>query len=282
MNHLIIASRGSRLSLKQDEIVSEALKKTGVTTEVTVVRTRGDQDRTHALKDIGGSGLFIREIEEVLSEHKADIAVHSAKDLPYDLREGMVIGAVMPAADAADLLVMRSDEIRVIGTGSARREAEIRRLYPQAEILGLRGNIETRLRKLEEGAYDAIVIADAGVDRLQEDLSGFRVRRMTPEEMVPACGQGIIAVECRADDTEVLDRLAAVNDDETMKRFLPERYLFGLLRADCSMPVGTHAVIDGDRITLYALYMDKKDRISGSFSDYRELCRTLADRVMRS
>lgn len=280
MNHMIIASRGSRLSLRQDEIVSEALQRIGVTTEITVVRTRGDKDSTHALKDIAGSGLFIREIEQVLAERRADIAVHSAKDLPYDLREGMVTGAVMPAADPADLLVMRTDEIRVIGTGSARREAEIRRLYPEAEIRGLRGNIETRLRKLEDGAYDAIIIAGAGIDRLKADLSAFRVRKLTPEEMVPACGQGIIAVECRADDREVLDGLAAINDEAAMKRFLPERYLFGLLRADCSMPVGAHAVIEGDRITLYALYMDKKDRISGSYSNYRELCRTLAGRIM--
>ena len=280
MNHMVIASRGSRLSLRQDEIVSEALKKNGVTTEVTVIRTRGDLDSTHALKDIGGSGLFIREIEQVLADREADIAVHSAKDLPYDLREGLVTGAVMPAADSADLLVIRNREIRVIGTGSARREAEIRRLYPEAEIRGLRGNIETRLRKLEDGAYDAIVIAGAGIDRLGVDLSPFQVKKLTPEEMVPACGQGIIAVECRTDATEVREQLKAVNDEETMRRFLPERYLFGLLRADCSMPVGAHAVFDGDRITLYALYMDKKSRISGSYSDYRELCRTLADRVM--
>lgn len=280
MNHMVIASRGSRLSLRQDEIVSEALKKNGVTTEVTVIRTRGDLDSTHALKDIGGSGLFIREIEQVLADREADIAVHSAKDLPYDLREGLVTGAVMPAADSADLLVIRNRVIRVIGTGSARREAEIRRLYPEAEIRGLRGNIETRLRKLEDGAYDAIVIAGAGIDRLGVDLSPFQVKKLTPEEMVPACGQGIIAVECRADATEVREQLKAVNDEETMRRFLPERYLFGLLRADCSMPVGAHAVVDGDRITLYALYMDKKSRISGSCSDYRELCRTLADRVM--
>lgn len=285
MNHMIIASRGSRLSLRQDEIVSEELKKTGIDTEIRVVRTRGDLDTKHALKDIGGSGLFIREVEEVLHKHEADIAVHSAKDLPYDLKEGMTIACVMPAAASADLLVMRTEHPHLIGTGSARREVEIRRIFPHAEIRGLRGNIETRVRKLSEGDYDAIVIAEAGIDRLQVDLSAFQVRKLTPEEMVPACGQGIIAIECRADDKETIDRLSAINDEETMKRFLPERYLFGLLRADCSMPVGAHAVIragqKGDEeITLYALYLDKKDQISGSYKDYKELCRKLADRVM--
>jgi hydroxymethylbilane synthase len=278
---MIIASRGSRLSLRQDEIVSEKLQEEGISTEVQVIHTRGDLDQSRALKEIGGSGLFIREIEEVLARKQAEIAVHSAKDLPYDLREGMVIGAVMPAADPADLLVMRKDRPLVIGTGSARREAELRRLFPNAKIKGLRGNVETRLQKLKDGEYDAIVIAKAGIDRLGISLTSFRVKKMSAEEMVPACGQGIIAMECREDDKKTREILAHINDEATMKRFLPERYLFGLLRADCSMPVGAHAVIDGDRITLYALYLTKKEKISGYYKDYQELCKRLADRVMR-
>ena len=161
--------------------------------------------------------MFVREIEAALSDHRADIAVHSAKDLPYQLADGMTIGAVVKAASPADVLVIKpghEDSLHVIGTGSARRKAAVMRLYPDALVKNIRGNVETRLKKLSSEDYDAIVLARAGVDRLGIDLSGYTVKQFSPEDMIPACGQGIVAVECRSDDPEVLFLLQKINDAE--------------------------------------------------------------------
>lgn len=279
---IIIASRGSRLSQTQDDIVDRQLKKCGCSSERIVISTKGDQDRKSALKDIGGSGLFVREIEKALAENRADAAVHSAKDLPYELSEGMVIGAVMKAADPADYLVIRTgheDNIRVIGTGSARRASAVKMLYPGVCVRNLRGNVETRLRKLNEEDMDAIVIAKAGIDRLGIDLSGYTVHRLTPEQMVPACGQGIIAVECRSDDADTLEILKLINDRETYRRFQVERYLFELMKADCSLAVGVHAVVTGDELTVYALFDGRQTIKHGKYDDYRQICQEAADQI---
>ena len=175
MSDIVIASRGSRLSMAQVDIVDTALKKCGVRSQRLVISTKGDINTSSALKEIGGNGLFVREIEEALSDGRADIAVHSAKDLPYQLADGMTIGAVVKAASPADLLVIKpghEDSLHVIGTGSARRKAAVMRLYPDAVVKNIRGNVETRLKKLSSEDYDAIVLARAGVDRLGIDLSG--------------------------------------------------------------------------------------------------------------
>ena len=224
----------------------------------------------------------MREIEKALAENRADAAVHSAKDLPYELSEGMVIGAVMKAADPADYLVIRTgheDNIRVIGTGSARRASAVKMLYPGVCVRNLRGNVETRLRKLNEEDMDAIVIAKAGIDRLGIDLSGYTVHRLTPEQMVPACGQGIIAVECRSDDADTLEILKLINDRETYRRFQVERYLFELMKADCSLAVGVHAVVTGDELTVYALFDGRQTIKHGKYDDYRQICQEAADQI---
>lgn len=284
MSDMVIASRGSMLSLAQVDIVDTQLKKCGVSSERLIISTKGDINTSKALKDIGGNGLFVREIEAALSDHRADIAVHSAKDLPYQLEDGMTIGAVVKAASPADMLVIKpghEDSLHVIGTGSARRKAAVMRLYPDALVKNIRGNVETRLKKLSSEDYDAIVLARAGVDRLGIDLSGYTVKQFSPEDMIPACGQGIVAVECRSDDSCVLKVLEKINDAETGRRFVVERYLFELMKADCSLAVGVHAVICGDDLRVYGLFEGRTCVKSGRYSDYRRLCRQIADEIYR-
>lgn len=284
MSDIVIASRGSRLSMAQVDIVDAVLLKCGVRSQRLIISTKGDINTSKALRDIGGNGLFVREIEEALSDGRADIAVHSAKDLPYQLADGMTIGAVVKAASPADMLVIKpghEDSLHVIGTGSARRKAAIMRLYPDALVKNIRGNVETRLKKLSSEDYDAIVLARAGVDRLGIDLSGYTVKQFSPEDMIPACGQGIVAVECRSDDPEVLFLLQKINDAETGRRFVVERYLFELMKADCSLAVGVHAVICGDDLRVYGLFEGRTCVKSGRYSDYRRLCRQIADEIYR-
>lgn len=284
MSDIVIASRGSRLSMAQVDIVDAVLLKCGVRSQRLIISTKGDINTSKALRDIGGNGLFVREIEEALSDGRADIAVHSAKDLPYQLADGMTIGAVVKAASPADMLVIKpghEDSLHVIGTGSARRKAAVMRLYPDALVKNIRGNVETRLKKLSSEDYDAIVLARAGVDRLGIDLSGYTVKQFSPEDMIPACGQGIVAVECRSDDPEVLFLLQKINDAETGRRFVVERYLFELMKADCSLAVGVHAEISGEDLTVYGLFEGRTATRTGNYSNYKAICKEIADEIYR-
>lgn len=258
MRKLIIATRGSKLALVQAEQVREKLKDTGCEAEILVVKTKGDRDRKSALKDIGGSGLFVKEIELTLQNGDADIAVHSGKDLPYELIDELVIAGNTEAADCRDcLLTVKGRALGnepVIGTGSPRRICECQRHYPDAQFRNIRGNVETRIRKLADGEYDAIVIAKAGLDRLGVNLEGFDVRVFEADEFMPAACQGILGIECRSDDKEVLSALKKISDEKSRIRFNLERQIFCGMQADCSMAVGAHAEIDGDRVALSAMF----------------------------
>ena len=187
---------------------------------------------------------------------EADLAVHSGKDLPYCLAEGLTIGGVPMMADARDCLVSLPENGGLhsrdpesgglhnagpVGTGSPRRRTEYLRLCPDAEFAGIRGNINTRIRRLREGAYGSIILAKAGLDRLEPDLSGLTVRVFSAEEMIPAPCQGILAAECRADDKKTAEVLRRITDPAAARRFEVERYLFGSMKADCAMAVGIHA-----------------------------------------
>lgn len=283
MKEIVIATRGSRLALAQTELVRQGFKKTGVSCKIVTVKTKGDKDRTSALSEIGGNGLFVREVETALLDGKADLAVHSAKDLPVALADGLTVPCVMKAADSRDCLVTVKGkplgEKTVIGTGSARRKAQARQLFPSASFKEIRGNVDTRLKKLLDGDYDGIILAKAGLDRLKSDLSSFDVRVFSLEEMLPAACQGIIAVECRNDDEKVLPLLAKINDKESFRRFSAERYMLTLLDADCKEAVGVHSEIDGDTITVTALYEEKKATASGKVNDYQTVCRNVSEEI---
>jgi len=269
MRTLRLATRAGKLALVQANHVKDLLAEQGVEAEIIKVSTKGDQDRKSSLRAIGGDGLFVRGIEQVLLAGEADIAVHSSKDLPYELADGLVIAGVPKAAAAEDLLLIPKDKplesVRaagrtpVIGTGSARRRHYYAKLDPDVTFAEIRGNITTRVEKLQRGDYDAIILARAGLDRIHFDLSDFEVRHFTAAEMVPSCCQGILAVECREADTEIREVLAKISDEKTRQRFDIERRLFRGMQADCSVAAAVHAQIEeagpsGDAaLTLYAL-----------------------------
>lgn len=281
MRPLKLATRGSRLALVQAGLVKEALEAAGASVELVEVSTKGDRDQKSPLTQIGGRGLFVKEVETYLLEGRADLAVHSGKDLPYQIAKGLVVAGVPKAAPSEDVLVLgpgkteAPEDLAVIGTGSPRRELQCRTFYPDAIYKNIRGNVDTRLRKLRDGEYDAILLAAAGLQRLQPDLEGLTVKPFSTEEFVPSACQGLLAVECRETDTKLVALLSSISDPHAAKRFAVERYMFSLLEADCTVPLGVHAEVDlaKDFYTITALYDGKKETRQGT--DYKSLCKEL-------
>lgn len=278
MKILKIATRGSKLALAQAAQIQDKLRTIGYETELVIVKTAGDIDRKSSLQTIGGNGLFVREIEKALVDGRADLAVHSAKDLPFDLQEGMTVVCTPKAADYHDVLIMKknvaneaSGKNYTIGTSSPRRMLEYSVLNPKAEFLNLRGNITTRLSKIGNG-YDGIILAKAGLDRIQADLSAFDVISYEPEQFIPACNQGIIAVECRMNDSVLLNELKRISDKDTYLRFKIERYMFRLMNVDCTKPAGVYAKIKEDGFRLYAMFEGRKMVEEGKLSEYKMVC----------
>ncbi|MCU0699829.1 MAG: hydroxymethylbilane synthase [Myxococcaceae bacterium] len=252
---LKLATRGSALARWQTAQVKARL---GGGVE-TIIETRGDVDQAPVLAGRMEKGFFTAELERALHEKTVDVAVHSLKDLPTAQPKGLCVGAVMERADPRDWLIVRKDAVREgatlpvkaggrIGASSLRRMALIRHHGDGLEPTPLRGNVPTRVRKLGEGAYEAIVLAAAGVSRLGIDLSGFAVFALNPLVWVPAPGQGTIAIQCREDDAEVRARLAAIEHVETRRRVDTERLLLQAFEAGCSSPFG--AFLDGARLII--------------------------------
>jgi len=254
-----IATRGSDLALAQAEriatLVRDRLRRE---TELVVMRTTGDRIQNVSLAKIGGKGLFVKEIEEALLDGRADLAVHSGKDLPAALAPGCVLAAFPERADARDALVARQPGTTLaelpararVGTGSVRREAQLRRLRADLEIVPLRGNVPTRLRKLEDEGLDAIVLACAGLDRLN---LGERIsERIEPRWLLPAVCQGTLALETRADDP-LAGELAALDDADVRTLATAERAFLEGLGGDCSTPLAAFARLEGDRVHLEAM-----------------------------
>jgi len=285
-----IATRQSRLALWQTEYVADTLRRAhpGIDIEIIPMTTRGDQILDRSLAKVGGKGLFIKELETAMLERRADVAVHSMKDVPWDLPEGMTIGAVLQRADPADAIVASRNgeslsalpEGARVGTSSLRRQAQIQNVRPDLRISPVRGNVETRLRKLDQGEFDAVILAAAGLKRLGlgERISG----KLTMEECLPAVGQGIIGIECRAEDQAILEALQAVEHASTRRCINAERSLARELGASCESPIaafgelregelfltGVVAMPDGSKIV--------RTRVRGGAIDGRELGRELA------
>jgi hydroxymethylbilane synthase len=246
---LTIATRESALALWQAEHIRALLAALYPASEVHLlgVTTQGDRVLDQPLADIGGKGLFIKELEVAMAEGRADLAVHSLKDVPMDMPDGFVLAAITAREDPRDAFVSNHylDLSGLpggarIGTSSLRREAQLRERDPLLSILPLRGNVNTRLRKLDEGSYDAIILAAAGLKRL-----GFAERiasLLDPEESLPAAGQGALALECRADRTEVIAALAPLADRETTLATTAERAFARALSGSCRTPLAAHAI----------------------------------------
>ncbi|UPG90113.1 hydroxymethylbilane synthase [Luteibacter aegosomaticola] len=257
---LRIATRKSALALWQAEHVAALLRQAhpGLVVELVPLSTRGDEVLDRSLATIGGKGLFLKELEVAMEEGRADIAVHSLKDVPAVLEPGFALSAILPRADAADGFISNAYSTIAelpngarVGTSSLRRQAQLRALRPDLQLLDLRGNINTRIAKLDEGHYDAIVLACAGVDRLG---MGGRVRtRLASPDWLPAPGQGAIAVEIRDGDTHVAELLAAIDDADTRLAIDAERALNEQLGGSCAVAIGAMCVVAEFGLTLHGL-----------------------------
>jgi hydroxymethylbilane synthase len=259
---LRIATRGSTLARWQAERVGNRLRgarhggtEPRETVEYVLVQTHGDADQTSDIHRIGGQGVFVKEVQQAVLDGRADIAVHSAKDLPSVTAPGLVLAAVPERADPRDALVGAGfDAIPVgglVGTGSVRRRAQLAHARPDLAFGALRGNIETRLRKLRDEGFDSIVVAHAALVRL--GLVEHVAEVLDPAVMLPQVGQGALAVECRADDTDTRDRLAAIDDEGAHRAVRAERAFLAELAGGCNLPCGALAQIDGDELALDVL-----------------------------
>lgn len=284
-----IGTRGSRLALAQTGMVMEALERRypGLRMEQVILRTQGDKLLDRPLADFGGKGVFITEFEEDLLRGDIDLAVHSAKDMPMELASGLTIGGVLPRGDVRDVLVTRKGLTggrMTVGTGSLRRQFQLRTLYPEAECISIRGNVPTRLQKVRDGICDGVVLAAAGLERLgllrEEDLD---YRFFSCGEMLPAGGQGIIAVEGRAGDGAA-ELAEGISDENTLLELETERCVLELLNAGCHEALGVNARAEGGRITL-SVIREARGRIyrqqgSGAAGHGRELAEELAERLI--
>jgi hydroxymethylbilane synthase len=258
VRHLRIGTRGSLLAKWQAEFVRKQLfATTGVEAEIVIIKTSGDKLQTSSLSQIGGKGIFIKELEEALLEETIDLAVHSIKDVPTDTPSRLMFPAVCRREDVRDCLVAANGATLAslrqgarVGTGSLRRQAQLRHIRPDLDVRDLRGNVDTRLRKVESGEYEAVMLAKAGLDRL--GWSGRITETLNPEVFLPAVGQGAIGVECRLKDTEAADIVAGLDDAETRTAIIAERSLLGALQGGCQVPLGAWARIERGELVLEA------------------------------
>jgi len=252
---LRLGTRGSRLALVQCEEVAAALRARGVDTEIVVIKTSGDRLAQVALADFGGKALFVKEIEEALLAGTVDVGVHSLKDMPAELPRGLVLAAFPTREDPRDVLLTQGAggwstlaAGASVGTSSLRRRAMVLARRPDLRAEPIRGNVETRIGKLAGGGYDAIVLALAGLKRL--GLDPPHVTPLDVHEFVPAVGQGVLAIEAREADREVLELLKRLDDTRTRSEALAERAFLVRLSADCHTPVAGHARLAGGALTL--------------------------------
>ncbi|NKI35797.1 hydroxymethylbilane synthase [Wenzhouxiangella sp. XN79A] len=259
MNPRYLATRKSRLALWQSEHVRDRLVEAhpDLAVELMPMSTRGDEVLDRSLAEIGGKGLFLKELEHAIVEGRADFAVHSLKDVPARMPDGLVLAAWLPRADAGDLWITR-DATPIermppgsrVGSSSLRRIRQLEALRSDLEIVPLRGNVETRMNAVFEGRIDATVLAAAGLRRL--GVEPATAIELSTDRWLPAPGQGVIAIECRADDVELRARLAAVSCEATRTAVAAERAVVDRLGADCRMPLAAHAELDGERLRLRA------------------------------
>ncbi|QKT03696.1 hydroxymethylbilane synthase [Ectothiorhodospiraceae bacterium 2226] len=290
---LRIATRKSPLALWQAEHVASLLRALypDLTVELVTMTTQGDKILDTPLAKVGGKGLFVKELEQGLLEGRADIAVHSMKDVPVDLPEGLHLGAIGAREDPRDALVSNAyDSLDAlpqgarVGTSSLRRQCQLRELRPDLELRDLRGNVNTRLARLDAGDYDAIVLAAAGLTRLG---MAARIRAyLGPEVLLPAIGQGALGIECRADDERINTLIAPLNDAKTAVRVRAERALNAHLHGGCQVPIGGYAELEHGVIVLRGL-VGRPDGtevvrgvISGRPDDAEELGVVLAEDLL--
>ena len=288
-----IATRKSPLALWQANYVKAELEKNypGLQVELLPMSTRGDKILDSPLAKVGGKGLFVKELETAMLEGRADIAVHSMKDVPVEFPEGLGLHTICEREDPRDAFVsnrfQQIDELpqgAVVGTSSLRRQCQLRAARPDLVIRDLRGNVNTRLAKLDAGEYDAIILAAAGLKRLEmaHRIAAF----IEPEQSLPANGQGAVGIECRLDDHELHALLAPLEHPETRIRVLTERAMNRALQGGCQVPIGAYALVEGEEVWLRGLVGSPdgsrviRDEIRGPLADGEALGHTLAQRLL--
>lgn len=292
-NKIIIGTRSSKLALWQAEYIADCIRQRypEKTVELLHVTTKGDKVLDVPLAKIGGKGLFTKEIETAMLENKIDIAVHSLKDMPTQLPDGLSLAVVTKRADPYDAFVsIKYDSFAAlpqgakVGTSSLRRKAQLLHARPDLQIQNLRGNVNTRLEKLEQGQFDAIILAAAGLKRLG---FGARIREILPKSLcLPAVGQGILAIEARTDDKEMFSLLQFLHDEGAWQAALAERAFLSRVEGGCQVPVGVHAVTDKDILTVEAVIASLDgtqllyDKETGPVSSATELGRKAAEKLL--
>jgi hydroxymethylbilane synthase len=300
MRLLRLGTRGSQLALWQARTVAHHLEAHGTAVELVIIKTSGDRLAEAPLADVGGKRLFVKEIEDALLAGTIDFAVHSAKDMSVALPDGLTLAGTLTREDPRDALILPDGKVAenladaidamgdypTIGTGSVRRSAQLSMLLPRARFTQIRGNVDTRLRKLDGGGFEALVLASAGLKRLG---LGSRISvAISPEDCVPAPGQGIVAIETRADDRAARDAVATITDRAAGESLEAERALVSALGGGCQLPVGAVALHEGQDLDMHAVVASIdgrrsiKRRARGPASDPAALGRRLADELTNS
>lgn len=290
MTLLRLGTRKSKLALWQANFVKEKLEALGCKVELVLITTTGDKILDAPLAKIGGKGLFVKEIENALLAGEIDLAVHSLKDVPMIIPEGLTLSAITEREEPYDVLISRNgaklEELpsgAVVGTSSLRRQVQIKRRRRDLKVEILRGNLDTRLRKLKEGLYDAIVLAYAGVKRM--GLSGEISQVL--EDFIPAVGQGSLAIETRAEDERVINLVRVLNHEESWLRAVCERAFLRELQGGCQVPIGAYAWIERDCVKIKGFLSDLEgERFlegyeEGSLQEAEEVGKRLAQRLLR-
>lgn len=288
MKTVRIGTRGSLLAKWQAEYVRKRIfQATGVETEIVIIKTTGDSMQQAPFSQIGGKGVFIKELEEALLDEQVDLAVHSVKDIPTDVSSRLCFPAVCRRDDTRDALIGGKGETLSklrrgarVGTSSLRRASQLRHARPDLDIREMRGNVDTRLRKVDSGEYEAIVLAKAGLDRL--GMSARITEVLSPDLCMPAVGQGAIAVQARLKDADLSDALAPLDDNETRQSIVAERALLGALQGGCQVPLGAWARFERNELAMDAVVCSPdgsnyiRQRATGPMDQPRELGQRLA------
>jgi hydroxymethylbilane synthase len=293
---VIIGSRGSDLALWQAHYVRDLLMKhqSGIEVDIEIIQTTGDKILDTSLASIGGKGVFTKEIEVALLENKIDIAVHSLKDLPTTMTEGLTLGAIPERAPVEDVFMAKDTKTRLmdlpdgatIATGSLRRKVQILHRRPDLKIIDIRGNVPTRIKKMLDSNWDGMILASAGVHRL--GLTQNLAHTISLEWVLPAAGQGALGIECRENDDEILSLLAPLNHAPTKVSATAERALLAAMGGGCQVPIGAHGLVVGDKLELTACIaaLDGRSIIrsvhTGAASDPNAIGEALAKTLLTS
>jgi hydroxymethylbilane synthase len=296
---LRIGTRGSQLALWQARTVARLVEAAGAAVELVTIKTAGDRLQEAPLSDVGGKRLFVKEIEDALLGHEVDLAVHSAKDMPAVVPDGLAVAAVLPREDPRDALVLpegtppgdadavlqQMKDAPTIGTSSVRRSAQLAPLLPRATFAPIRGNVDTRLRKLDAGGFDALVLAAAGLRRL--GLTARITSALPIARCIPAPGQGIVAIEIRDGDEQTRRRVESIHDTATGLSFTAERTVVAALGGGCQLPLGAVSLHDNGHMTLFGVVASLDGRqtvrrtVRGPSADPASLGRRLAEELAR-